>query len=467
MGAVMGNMPGLQPLQRRDGSGRVVPVHEPEVKAANAQGQHAAAAQARIDALPPGRRSFDDIARAARGSTLAYARTPEPENKIDVAAWRLDSFTKGIPPKQKFLLDPLFPLGVAGVLFGPGGVGKSLVALDLCLAVARRALMPPGGLGFVAGPLGGSIPAEGGGASIFLTLEDGKDDIHRRAVSLDPGNSRAGLPCFVIPGVELADFEPSLVRNEDRVATLTRFAKGGLERLLDDVEAASGFPARLLVLDPAGDFISGPENDADFVKPLMRRLREIATTRQCTIMLIGHVSKTLDPGEPTMRGSIAWIANSRFAFALTKPAPEKRGSKRDMRGIVVGCLVKANHRSAPIDRRDFYRMDKDTGRLVNVTASLGGTDGAQDSGEPTQALIDGIGAASEAGHAYTRTGPSGLYERRGEFPPCLSDISKRRIWALADAAIADGWVTKLADGRLVLADDAELTEDDDTPPDDA
>jgi hypothetical protein len=48
---------------------------------------------------------------------------------------------------------------------------------------------------------------------------------------------------------------------------LTELAKRELPKLLDDVAEEAGCPVRLLVLDPAGDFINGDENDLRFLDP--------------------------------------------------------------------------------------------------------------------------------------------------------------------------------------------------------
>ncbi|WP_431266934.1 AAA family ATPase [Dankookia sp. P2] len=212
------------------------------------------------------------------------------------------------------------PLGTLGLLVGPGGVGKSLVALDLCLAVAigtREKL----GRAVSQRPLGGWVRTTG--ASVFLTLEDDRAEIHRRTVSLDPEGHRHGAPCYVIPAVDLPEFDPALVSAEGRAAALTKFALEDLDRLLGDVARQAGYPVRLLVLDPAGDFINADENDATFVKVLMRHLRAAASRHRCTIILLGHVAKTIDAEGPSMRGNGAWVANSRFTYSLWRTAPSE------------------------------------------------------------------------------------------------------------------------------------------------
>ena len=261
---------------------------------------------------------------------------------------------------------------------------------------------------------------------------------------------------FVIPAIELDDFDPALVRDESRVATLTRFATRGLCEILDSVTDACQHAPRLLVLDPAGDFISGDEDSANYVKPLMRRLREIARSYNCTILLLGHTAKGLDPNSPTMRGSIAWIANSRFAYALAPPSPVKprNGRMSDPQpGVVVGTLVKANHRGAPIGRQRPFRMDA-SGRLVAAPDSPFPVAG-EGAGNHLDALVSAIAEAHDAGRTLTRTGANGVFERRAEFPAGIAELSRRRLWGLADEAVRDGWIVRLHDGRLLPADAEE------------
>jgi hypothetical protein len=166
---------------------------------------------------------YDDIPRAV---STARMKLGEPAasgaGDIEVERFRLDTYTTGEPPTQRYLLRPIMPLGTVGLLYGPGGVGKSLAALDLCLAVAMRARAGAQAVDS-SGPLGGVIAPEAAGASVFLTLEDDQAEVHRRTAALDPAGKRRHVPCFVIPAVDLPDFDPSLVRAQGRAAELTAF----------------------------------------------------------------------------------------------------------------------------------------------------------------------------------------------------------------------------------------------------
>lgn len=362
---------------------------------------------------------------------------PCPLSTLDVAAYRLDRQTVGEAPEQQFLVRGLIPLGVPGLVFGEGGLGKSIAALDLAIAVAA-------GQGRV---LGHEVDAQG--AAVFLTLEDSVAEIHRRTLALDPQNRRAGAPVFVISGLEIAGLDPALVATGlGRVAALTTFAKTGLDDLLRNVARVSGVPVRLLILDPAGDFMAGDENDAQPVKMLMRLLREKAAAHGGTILLVGHTAKGAS-GSGSMRGSGAWTANARFAYGLRRPDPKtdapalktlaKAGIPAEQ--VVIGQLTKANHAGAPLYQDRFFRRDPFSGRLVDVTARLAPP-------APEAALLAALVAAvrdyAAAGMPFKVTGGSGLFAGRADLPDALAGLSKHRLETLGTQAVEAGALVKCA-----------------------
>lgn len=392
---------------------------------------------------------YDDISRAVSTARAeidakkAKAAAEELFGASRIAEYRLDNLTAGEPPRQEFLLSPLMPLGKVGLLFGAGGIGKSLVALALCLGVAIRGRFGETLLGGISN-LGGQVPLEAAGASVFLTLEDDTAEIHRRIASLDPKNQRQGAPCFVIPGVDLLNFDPALVVPDGRLAALTAFALDGLDRLLDSIAQQSGCKVRLLVLDPAGDFLNADENDATFVKVLMRHLRAVAARHGCTIILIGHVAKGVDVGNPTMRGSSAWIANSRFAYALWKPEKgeaerlsKEMGEPADT--LVWGNLVKANHAGAPIGKaRLFVRTA--SGNLLDRTDRLASHGPTEE--QLLKLLTDICAECAAAGLPFTVTGMAGLYNSRADLPEPLASMSKHGLEDLGNTALDQQMLVK-------------------------
>jgi hypothetical protein len=380
------------------------------------------------DQAAPGWRQPAEPVKATVGATLTA---------LDIDAFRLDRMTEGEPPPQQFLLEPIMPLGVVGLLFGEGGLGKSMAALDLALTVAqasRGSLLQS-----LPGPLGGIVPAASGGASIFLTLEDDAGELHRRANALDRQRDRDGLPCYVIPGIELPGFDPALVTTDrGRVSVLTDLARTDLPQLIGNVSQAAGVPVRLLILDPAGDFLAADENDAGPVKLLMRTMRELARAHGCTVLLLGHVAK--GGGGQSMRGSGAWVANARFAVGMRRPEKSADANaialfKRagiDPSGVVICCLTKANHAGAPVGKDRFFVRQEASGRLRDETARLAPS-------EPDHTLLAELeracAAAAEAEHPFKLTGPTGLYAGRADLPDVLAGLSRHKLEALGNRAV--------------------------------
>jgi hypothetical protein len=369
-----------------------------------------------------------------------HARTPaKPIVEIDPTQWRLGDYTQGEAEAVEYCLQPYFPLGMAGVVFGEGGIGKSLQVLDLCIAVASRAegdswaeqareagvTIPEGTfLPFTPGPFGGNVPAGGGGASLFITLEDDKKSIHRRANSLDPQHMRDETPCYVVPAVEVPGFDATLVETDGKAVALTHFAEHGLPAMIERVESESGYPLKLLALDPAGDLVNGDEDKSMVVKPLMARLRVLAAQYGCCIILIGHVAKGMDAFRPSMRGSGAWVQNGRFGYALVHGTD----------GIVWGTLTKANHPDAPVGIRKPYRLNNSTGRLEDASGEL--QDTMPGDADLVRLLVKACADAIDSDEGPLKmTGKAGLFERRAELPNHLASLSRHRLEALGSKAL--------------------------------
>jgi hypothetical protein len=374
----------------------------------------------------------------------------------DLSQFLIGNLTQGEPPDLQFLLEPLFPLGKLGVLFGPGGVGKSFLALDLCLEVAN--ILPANDNGPVrTSILGGTVPDYARGTSIFLTLEDDADDIHRRAAHLDPEGLRHGRPCMVIPASTLKNFNPALVQMHGRTAALTKLATDYLPQLLKDAEATTGYPPRLLVLDPAGDFLGGDENASEPVQLLMQGLRSLGAQYGVSIILLGHTAKVGNQKEPTMRGSIAWIYNARFAYSLRFP-PKPKGKNSEEAafkppGNIEGCLIKANHQGAPVGKHRYFNRDQ-RGRLIAAGSQNEESKGPTDA-DLIALLAKECAAYASAGMPFASTGKHGLWMGRADLDKPLAELSKNRLADLCWRAIETGALTKVKtpnDQRAIFLD---------------
>lgn len=369
---------------------------------------------------------------------------------FSIGNFRLDRLTEGEAPARKWLVTGAFPLSVATVVFGPGGVSKSMSILDLGLKVATRekagVLDPESFLG--------PIPKAAAGAAVYITLEDDKAEIHRRVAALDQHGWRAGAPFYVFSVLDMPSFDPTMVRQEGRSIQLTRFAVKGLEELIETVAADCGQPVRMVAIDPAGDLLDGSEDDAANVKPLMRRLREIASRHRCTVILVGHSAKGQVDGDSIadrgMRGSGAWVANSRGAFGLWRPASDDAArllrkldipvTSENIERVICGRLTKSNAPSTLTGVRHFLKNQK-TGLLDDVTGGLRNL--AQEEAEVSaDLLIQVVAEAAMLRMPFQLGGKAGLHERRADLPAPLSNFGDKKLRALGNAAVDAGRIVK-------------------------
>jgi hypothetical protein len=414
-----------------------------------------------LSGVGTGREREGAVTFSSGGAAAAVARAGQPAiapatprgqpAACDVGDFRLDRLTAGAPPARRWLVRGALPLGVTSVLFGPGGVGKSMVVLDLGVKVATRQAFGP-----ISDPVSflGLVTPDAAGAAIYITLEDDTEEIHRRADAIDPHRARDDAPFYVFAGLDIPGFDPTLVRQEGKGAILTSFATEGLEQMMETVAANAGVPVRFIALDPAGDLLNGSEDDAAVVKPLMRRLREIAARHGCSVLLVGHTGKgQLDGdkvGERGMRGSSAWIANSRAAFGLWRPDTEGAASilKRlemtvtpeNIERVVLGRMVKANAPTALTGLRR-YLQDPKNGLLIDVTDGLR-EKSRDDAAVAAELLLATIKEAAELGLPFQIEGKAGLFSRRSELPLPLSGWGETRLRKLGNALLESGAIQK-------------------------
>ena len=114
------------------------------------------------------------------------ARKILPGQIIDLAHWRADRFD-GPPPERQWLVRGVLPRATPTMLAAFGGTGKSMLMLNLALAVATGELTK----GQHDEPdliLGGEVSCHG--SAVIITAEDDRDEIHRRLHALDPDGFR-------------------------------------------------------------------------------------------------------------------------------------------------------------------------------------------------------------------------------------------------------------------------------------
>jgi hypothetical protein len=300
-----------------------------------------------------------------------------------IKAWRIDRFAEPAP-ERRWLVDGLIPAGTAGMLAAVGDAGKSMLALNLALAIG--AAPQPTWCSVTGRWLGAAdffgCPVVGRGAVVMLTAEDDKDEVHRRVQTLDAsGRRRNNPPVYVVP-----------MQSTGGPRTLLTAGRSGPEptpfwhTLRGQLLEIAGEPGglALVVIDPLSIFGGvNLDNDNQAGALLMALFGMLATETGATVMAVHHFSKTMTPeslGEArkAIRGASALVDNARWAVAVWEPAEKvangvlaalDRRTKVKQEGLVYqGGLVKGNAPGAKIIRT--LVRDPATGLLVDRTDAI-------------------------------------------------------------------------------------------------
>ena len=198
-----------------------------------------------------------------------------------------------IATETEWLWEPYIPLGKITIVQGDPGEGKTTLMLSIA-TVLSRGIFP--GTNEVKEPFN----------VIYLNAEDGYND------TIKPRLVKYGANCeYIHTLTEEGDDEP-LTLDDDRLG-----------------HAILGLNAKLLVIDPLQAYL-GAKVDmhrANEIRPVMRKLANIANYTGCAVVLIGHMNKAQGM-KSTYRGlgsiDITAAARSVLVVAKDKLNPDVR-----------------------------------------------------------------------------------------------------------------------------------------------
>jgi RecA-family ATPase len=191
------------------------------------------------------------------------------------------------PPVPDFVL-PGLPVGTVGALVAPGATGKTLLLLQISVALAIGAPVLGGGM-FSADGHVSTQP----GKVVLVVAEETAALMHARLhAALGELLSRVRTDLLSEPDKRLDEL---LAEN------LHIYPLAGRYRMLIDRGDAAGDGlealdrlsdgARLVALDPLRQFHSGEENDPWVMTKLVQDLQMMACTRTAAVLLAHHTNK--------------------------------------------------------------------------------------------------------------------------------------------------------------------------------
>lgn len=215
------------------------------------------------------------------------------------------------PAETRFVVDRIIPRGMATLLAGDGGAGKTLLT-QLALTCSAA------GTDFL-----GLKVEQGAVAGIFG--EDPDAVMHSRQLRI----------CRAL-NLDLESLEPRL-RIESFLGTdLALWRKGGPTNFFKELEddLAQIPDLSLVAIDSASLVFAGNENDRGEVATFMALLNGLASRLNAAVVLQSHTSKTQsDAASGMASGSTAWVWQARSALRL----------KNNDKGMPELHHPKANH----------------------------------------------------------------------------------------------------------------------------
>jgi hypothetical protein len=348
-------------------------------------------------------------------------------NALCITDWLARTEFGGPPAKRSWLVEGVFPLGQPALVAAAGGVGKSYLLLELARDIAAF-----DGLSATA-PVrfGGAIAAQG--AAVYITAEDDRIEAHNRLHALGDIPDRL----YVIPLPDAGGAVPLFAPHPQSKAPAATGVWHSLDaqlRVLPDV--------RLIVLDPLQPLcaldLNVPEN-AQFV---CSRLAALAAATGAAVIVSHHFAKreaaTPEQAREAIRGTGGLVDGVRSVYALW-PAPEAQAKAVaraldlpfERNGVVCGGVVKANGR-ANLRLATFVRDAR--GVLVDRTDDLRGTKAEHEDLLPL--LRDAVVRAAAGGQPYTKTGNTGVHERRFELPEPFHGLAKHALPRMIETLLA-------------------------------
>jgi len=222
-------------------------------------------------------------------------------------------------PTRSWFVEKLIPMRTVTLLSGDGGLGKSLLALQLSVAAVLGANTMD------------ITPSKG--RVVYVGAEDEVEEFHRRIddalAEHQAAYSDLAKDFLLLP---LADRDATLAMPDKSGKMVPTSLFGALRTRIDQ------FQPKLVVLDTSADLFGGDEIKRTQVRQFVAMLRTIAITRNCAVVLLSHPSVSGMQSGTGTSGSTAWNNSVRSRLYLTAETGE--GADPDGRILSV---MKANY----------------------------------------------------------------------------------------------------------------------------
>lgn len=247
-----------------------------------------------------GNHEAEELGNEAKGAPMRpVAALPSPGLPLALSEFQ------GEAPQREWLIEGWLPKGEISSMYGKGGSGKSLLAMQLAYSVASATP-------FLGLKVASDMPV------LAVFCEDSRDELHRRITSLRQAPEyefidNENTPLFFWPRVGEANDLARL--NEHK----TDVVFGAFRKPLEDALAKMPSGDKLLILDTLSDVYMGDENIRDQVNKFIKtHIGGLAKKYSLTVLLLAHPSRSGQNTGDMLSGSTAWENAVRNRLTLSK-----------------------------------------------------------------------------------------------------------------------------------------------------
>jgi hypothetical protein len=248
------------------------------------------------------------------------------------------------PPRRDYIFAGQVTAGTLNVIGGQGGVSKTMLVMQACVAAA-------------VGDSLGDLKVSPGASLLFLGEEDQAERDRRMGAICDHFKAdrllvSERIKCFGAAGIDIR-----LTQKVESNAHATELGNEVIKAANAHAQEA-GMAVKIIVFDHARLVLGGDPNSAEDVTQLTRVLTNIARVTGAAVLLLAHSPKSvanktgLEIGASDIAGSSAFVDNARAAYMMWTMRDDEAKT----------------HHISEVDRRNYVRLE-------NVKANYAQTGG--------------------------------------------------------------------------------------------
>lgn len=212
------------------------------------------------------------------------------------------------PPKRDYVFAGQITAGTLGVIGGQGGVSKTMLLMQACVAAAVGSSL-------------GHLSISPGSSLLFLGEEDEAERDRRMGAicqhfKFDRALVQQRVKCFGAAGID--------IRLTQKINSNAHATQMGDEviRIAKEHSKNTNVPLKFIVFDHARLVLGGDPNNAEDVTQLTRVLTNIAKKTGAAVFLVAHSPKSVagkagnEISASDISGSSAFVDNGRGAFMM-------------------------------------------------------------------------------------------------------------------------------------------------------